>query len=34
MAFNGNKMSKYMIIKMMVSDMLLYGNGYAYIERS
>ena len=32
-AFYDNKMSKYMIIKMMVSDMLLFGNGYAYIER-
>ena len=33
-AFNNNKMSKYMTIKMMVSDMLLYGNGYALIERT
>lgn len=33
-AFNNNDMSKYMIIKMMVSDMLLFGNGYALIERS
>lgn len=34
MAFNDNTMSKYMLIKMMVSDMLLYGNGYALIERA
>ena len=34
MAFNNNDMSKYMIIKMMVADMLLFGNGYALIERS
>ena len=34
LAFNNNDMSKYMIIKMMVSDMLLFGNGYALIERS
>lgn len=33
-AFNNNDMSKYMIIKMMVADMLLFGNGYALIERS
>lgn len=33
-AFNNNKMSKYMTIKMMVSDMLLHGNGYALIEKS
>ena len=34
LAFNNNDMSKYMIIKMMVADMLLFGNGYALIERS
>lgn len=34
LAFNNNDMSKYMIIKMMVVDMLLFGNGYALIERS
>ena len=33
-AFNNNDMSKYMIIKMMVADMLLFGNGYALIERA
>ena len=33
-AFNNNDMSKYMIIKMMVADMLLFGNGYALIQRS
>lgn len=32
--FNNNKLSKYMIVKMMVSDMLLYGNGFAYIQRN
>lgn len=34
LAFNNNDMSKYMIIKMMLVDMLLFGNGYALIERS
>ena len=27
-------MTKYMMIKMLVTDMLLYGNGVAYIERA
>lgn len=32
--FKHNKVSKYTLVKQMVSDMLLYGNGYAFIERS
>lgn len=32
--FKHNKVTKYTLVKQMVSDMLLYGNGYAYIERS
>lgn len=31
--FNNGQMTRFMLIKMMMVDMLLYGNGYAYIER-
>ena len=31
--FNNGKMSRFMLIKMMMVDLLCYGNGYAYIER-
>lgn len=33
-ALNTSQLTKFMLIKQMVSDMLLYGNGYAYIERA
>jgi HK97 family phage portal protein len=33
-AFNNSVMTKYMIIKMMIQDMLLYGDGFAYIKRA
>ena len=32
--FQKNKLTKFNLIKNMVSDMLLYGNGYAKIERA
>lgn len=32
--FEKNKLTKFNLIKNMVSDMLLYGNGYAKIERA
>lgn len=32
--FDNCIMTKYMMIKMLVTDMLLYGNGVAYIERA
>lgn len=32
--FDNCVLTKYMMIKMIVSDMLLYGNGLAYIERA
>lgn len=32
--FQNNKLTKFNLIKNMVSDMLLYGNGYAKIERA
>ena len=32
--FKKNKITRFNLIKQMVSDVLLYGNGYAYIERS
>lgn len=32
--FKKNKLTKFNLIKQMISDMLLYGNGYAYIEQS
>ena len=32
--FNGGQMSRFMLIKMMMVDLLCYGNGYAYIERN
>lgn len=32
--FKKNKITKFTLIKNMISDMLLYGNGYAYIERA
>lgn len=32
--FDNCLLTKYMLIKMMVVDMLLYGNGIAYIERA
>lgn len=31
--FNNNVQTKYMLMKMLIVDMLLYGNGLAYIER-
>lgn len=31
--FNNSLLTKYMLIKMMITDMLLYGDGFAYIER-
>lgn len=31
--FESNVLTKYMLIKMMITDMLLYGDGYAYIKR-
>lgn len=31
--FENNVLTKYMLIKMMITDMLLYGDGYAYIKR-
>ena len=31
--FKKNKITKFTLIKNMISDMLLYGNGYAYIQR-
>lgn len=32
--FDNCLLTKYMLVKMLVSDMLLYGNGFAYIERA
>lgn len=32
--FDNCLLTKYMMIKMLVTDMLLYGNGFAYIERA
>ena len=32
--FDSCLLTKYMLVKMLVVDMLLYGNGFAYIERS
>jgi HK97 family phage portal protein len=32
--FNGGQMTRFMLIKMMMVDLLCYGNGYAYIERN
>lgn len=32
--FDNCLLTKYMLIKMLVTDMLLYGNGIAYIERA
>lgn len=32
--FNSGLLTKFMLVKMMISDMLLYGNGFAYIKRS
>ena len=32
--FKQNKLNRFNLIKQMVSDILLYGNGYAYIEKS
>lgn len=32
--FKKNTITKFNLIKQMISDMLLYGNGYAYIERA
>ena len=32
--FKKNKMTKFMLIKQVVSDVILYGNGYALIEKS
>ena len=32
--FQNNKLTKFNLIKNMVSDMLLHGNGYAKIERA
>jgi len=32
-ALNNGLMTKFMLIKMLVTDMLLYGNGIAYIDR-
>ena len=32
-ALNNSLMTKFMLIKMLVTDMLLYGNGIAYIDR-
>lgn len=32
--FKKNKMTKFMLIKQVVSDVILYGNGYLYIERA
>lgn len=33
-ALHNSQLTKFMLIKQLVSDMLLYGNGYAYIERA
>lgn len=33
-ALHGSQLTKFMLIKQLVSDMLLYGNGYAYINRA
>ena len=32
--FNNSLLTKYMLVKMMVTDMLLYGDGFAYIKRA
>ena len=32
-AFNNSLLTKFMLMKMLIVDMLLYGNGVAYIER-
>ena len=32
-ALNNSVMTKFMLIKMLITDMLLYGNGLAYIDR-
>lgn len=32
--FKKNNVTKFTLIKQMISDMLLYGNGFAFIERS
>lgn len=32
--FDGGLMTKYTFIKQLISDMLLYGNGFAYIQRA
>lgn len=33
-ALHNSQLTKFMLVKQLVSDMLLYGNGYAYIERA
>lgn len=33
-ALHSSQLTKFMLIKQLVSDMLLYGNGYAYINRA
>lgn len=32
--FNNSLLTKYMLIKMMITDMLLYGDGFAHIKRA
>lgn len=33
-AFGNSLITKYMLVKMMITDMLLYGDGFAYIKRA